>query len=126
MGDVSRLLTRVAVYEWLHTCVCVCAHARNSVCVLVRAAVNSERGLRGDGLFVLELIVICSIHTNCSNLSVLFLFTFCVFVCACARALVFMCVRARSLWTALCSWSVTRDGSSTSQRLFPSTWDSHR
>lgn len=60
----------------------------------------------GDGLFAHQLIVICSIPTNCSNLSVLFLFAFCVCVSTCAHVSVHMhtvsrwlCVRGQSRGT---------------------------
>ena len=82
---VCSLYSYVCVFVCVsvRTCLCVC------VCVLPRTLVNWERRPRGDGLFVLWLIVICSIHTNCSNLSVLFLFAF---VCVCVCVCVFVCV----------------------------------
>lgn len=80
-------------------CVCACEQERESVR-------NSKERPTGDGLFAHQLIVICSIPTNCSNLSVLFLFAFCVRVSTCAHVSVHMhtvsrwlCVRGQSRGT---------------------------
>lgn len=80
-------------------CVCACEQERESVR-------NSKKRPTGVGLFAHQLIVICSIPTNCSNLSVLFLFAFCVRVSTCAHVSVHMhtvsrwlCVRGQSRGT---------------------------
>ena len=65
------------VYPLAEVRVCMRVSEREGECE------NSKKRPTGDGLFVHQLIVICSIPTNCSNLSVLFLLAF---VCVCPRA----------------------------------------
>lgn len=76
----------------LQRCMCACMRGREGG--RERVCENSKKRPTGDGLFVRQLIVICSIPTNCSNLSVLFLLCL---LCACVHVRARACARAHSL-----------------------------